>query len=183
MADLGLLPNEGIVIQYNDVYHNNKNSEIFLTNLNLICVECNSGFFKTTYNVLKYPVNQIKVVNGQAQASVIKDNDEWTLQVLFKNSTEKFRFSGEFYERLKKKQVAEQWAGEISKLLTGHSAPQSTPSSFFAGAKNALGAIGIKMGSKAPENVTVKCMGCMAPISGQKGQTIKCKYCDTDQTL
>lgn len=179
MADLGLQPNEGILLQYEDVVHNHKSTELVLTNMNLISVEP-KGLFKTT--VLKYPLNQIKVLNGQAQVSVIKMNDEWTLQVLFKNGSELFRFPGEFYERGKKKQTAEKLAEEISKMLTGHSAQPSIDTSLKGGAKMALGALGIKVG-KSPENVTIKCMGCMAPLSGQKGQTVKCKYCDTDQTL
>lgn len=183
MADYSLGSSEGIILQYDGVYHNRKLSEIVLTNQNLICIEANRGVFKTTYNTLKYPVNQIKVVNGQAQASVIRDGDDWTLQVLMKNGTEKFRFSGEFYERLKKKQEADRWVEQISLLLTGKSAENIADSSLVGGVKNVLGSIGINVKAKRPENVTAKCIGCMAPLSGQQGQTVRCKYCDTEQTL
>lgn len=183
MANYSLAPNEGIIIQYDGVYHNRKRSEIVLTNQNLICVETNSGMFKTTYNVLKFPVNQIKVVNGQAQASVIKDGDDWVLQILFKNGTEKFEFSCDFFERLKKKQEANKWVEQISLLLTGKSAINITDASLMGGLKNVLGSVGINVKTKQPENVTTKCIGCMAPISGQQGQTVCCRYCDTEQTL
>ena len=33
------------------------------------------------------------------------------------------------------------------------------------------------------EKITKKCMSCSAPLSGYRGQTVKCKYCDTEQTL
>ena len=33
------------------------------------------------------------------------------------------------------------------------------------------------------EQVTVKCIGCRAPISGRSGMTILCRYCDSTQTL
>ncbi len=185
MADFNLAPNEGIIVQYDGVYHNSKYSEIALTNQNLICVEHNSGFFKTTYNVLKYPVNLIKVVNGQAQASVVKDGDEWALQVLMKNGTEKFKFSGEFYERIKKKKEADNWVEQISLLLTGNSATNITDTSIMGGVKNILGSVGINMKTKEPTstNVTTKCIGCMAPLSGKQGQKACCKYCGTEQTL
>lgn len=183
MANYSLAANEGIIIQYDGVSHNKKRSEIVLTNQNLICVETNSGMFKTTYNVLKFPVNQIKVVNGQAQVSVIKDGSDWTLQVLLKNGTEKFKFSGEFYELIKKKQEADKWVEQISLLLTGKSAENITDTTLMGGVKNVLGSIGINVKQKKPENVTSKCIGCMAPLSGQQGQTICCKYCDTEQTL
>mgnify|MGYP003192449862 CR=1 FL=1 len=164
MANYSLAANEGIIIQYDGVYHNRKRSEIVLTNQNLICVEANNGMFKTTYNVLKFPVNQIKVVNGQAQISVIKDGGDWTLQVLLKNGTEQFKFSGEL-------------------LLTGKSAENITDTTLIGGVKSVLGTIGINVKSKKAENITSKCIGCMAPLSGEHGQTVRCKYCDTEQTL
>lgn len=103
MANYDLSPNEGIIIQYDGVYHNRKHSEIVLTNQNLICIEANKGMFKTTYNTLKFPVDQIKIINGEAQASVIKNGDDWVLQVLFRNGIENFEFSCDFFERFKKK--------------------------------------------------------------------------------
>lgn len=183
MANYSLAPNEGIIIQYDGVYHNRKRSEIVLTNQNLICVETNSGMFKTTYNTLKFPINQIKVINGQAQASVTKDGDNWALQILMRNGTEKFEFSGEFYERIKKKKDADKWVEQISLLLTGKSAENITDTSLIGGVKSVLGSVGINVKSKEPVNVTSKCIGCMAPLSGRQGQTVCCRYCDTEQTL
>lgn len=183
MVNYSLAANEGIIIQYDGVSHNGKQAEIVLTNQNLICVETNRGMFKTTYNVLKFPVNQIKVVNGRAQVSVIKDEGHWTLQVLLKNGVEMFKFSGEFFELIKKKQEANKWVEQISLLLTGRAAENITDTTFMGGVKNALGSIGINVKSKKSENITSKCIGCMAPLSGERGQTVCCKYCDTEQTL
>lgn len=184
MENYSLAPNEGIVLQYKSVYHNGKYAEIILTNQNLICIETNTQLFKKdTYNVLKFPLSQIKVVNGQAQSSVIKDGDNWTLQVLMKNGTEKFKFFGEFYERIKKRQEANKWDEQISLLLTGKSKEKIPDTSLIGEVKNVLGSIGINVKSKVHENVTTKCIGCMAPLSGQRGQTAHCKYCDTEQTL
>lgn len=183
MANYSLAPNEGIIIQYDGVYHNKKRSEIILTNQNLICIETISGIFKTTYNALKFPVNQIKVIKGQAQAAVVKYGNDWVLQILFKNGAEKFEFSCDFLDRLKKKQEADKWVEQISILLTGKSASNITDTALMGGIKNVLGAVGINVKTKQPENVTTKCIGCMAPISGQRGQTVCCKYCDTEQTL
>ena len=132
-----LAPNEGIIIQYDGVYHNRKHSEIILTNYNLICIETNNGIFKTTYNTFKFPLNQIKVVNGQAQVSVIKDGEDWVLQILMKNGVEKFCFSCEFFERTKRKQEADKWVEQISLLLTGKSAANITDMSLIGGIKNA----------------------------------------------
>lgn len=183
MSNLDLAPNEGIIIQYDGVYHNKKDSEIVLTNMNLICVEKNMGLFKTTYNVVKFPVNQIKIVNEQAQASVLKDGTDWVLQILMKNGTEKFTFVCDLLQGFKKKQEADKWVEQISLLLTGKSATNITDTSIVGGLKSVLGSVGIKVKPKEVEQVTTKCIGCMAPLSGQKGQTVRCKYCDTEQTL
>lgn len=183
MVNYGLMPNEGMIIQYDGVYHNQKQSELVLTNQNLICVEKNNGLFKTTYNVLKFPVNQIKVVNGQVQAFIVKDGDDWIFRVLLRNGTEEFKFSCDLFDRLKKKQEADRWVEQINLLLTGKSADNTLDTSPIGNLKKALGSMGINIKTKQPENVTLKCIGCMAPISGQKGQTVCCKYCDTEQTL
>lgn len=184
MENYSLAPDEGIIIQYNGAYHNGNRSEIILTNQNLICVETNVKLFrKDTYNVVKFPVRQIKVINGQAQASVMKDGGEWTLQVLMKNGTERFKFSSGNFDSIKKKQEANKWVEQISLLLTGKSAEKPVDTSLIGNVKNVLGSIGINKKEKEPENVTVKCIGCMAPLAGQRGQTVRCKYCDTEQTL
>ena len=183
MNNYSLALNEGIIIQCDKIYHNKKPSELILTNLNLICVETNSAIFKKSYNVLKIPVNQIKVIDGQAQAFVVKENGDWVLQVLLRNKEEKFIFSGEFYELIKKKQEAIKFIKQISLLLTGKSASNIADTTFIGGVKNILGSIGVDIKNKQPNNVTAKCIGCMAPLSGQQGQTVRCEYCDTEQTL
>lgn len=183
MGNYSLSPNEGIIARCDGVFHNRKRSEIILTNQNLICVESNDGIFKSKHNEFKYPVNQIKVVDGQAQVFVIKDNEVWTLQVLMKNGTENFRFVDSLIDRIKKKQEADNFAGQISLLLTGKKSEPSAETSFSAGVKGILGAVGINIPVKDTENVTIRCSGCRASLSGQKGQTVKCKYCDTEQTL
>lgn len=183
MENFNLAPNEGIIIQYENVCHNRKRAELVLTNHNLICVEASSGVFKTTYNTIKFPVNQIKVVNGQVQVSAVKDGDDWALQVLLRNGTEQFTFPSDFFDRLKKKQEINRWIDQISLLLTGKSAENVTDTTVVGEMKNFLGSVGINVKTKQPQNVTVKCMGCMAPLSGQQGQVVRCKYCDTEQTL
>lgn len=34
-----------------------------------------------------------------------------------------------------------------------------------------------------PPYTTKNCIGCTAPLSGRKGQTVRCEYCDTYQIL
>ena len=188
--DLAL--NEGIILRHEGAYHNQKfvpanssgkSSELLLTNLNLIFIESKIKMFKPVYTVLKFPLNQIKIVDGQVQAFILKKPRDWTLQVLMQNGAETFQFPCEFYERIKVKQEVGRWIEQMSLLLTGKSAENGTDASLVGEIKNVLGTVGINVKSKKPENVTAKCIGCMAPISGEKGQTVRCKYCDTEQTL
>ena len=54
-----------------------------------------------------------------------------------------------------------------------------------------LGAFGFKPSKKSgsnaqaqsPVKVSRKCISCSAPLVGYQGKSVKCKYCDTDQTL
>lgn len=186
MANYTLSQNEGIILQCDTVMHNRKQSELILTNQNLICVESKPGFLKTTYNETKYPLNQIKVVNGQAQVFAnSKSFTDSTLQVHFiNNQVEEFGFLMNSFEFFKGNSAANDWVKQINYLLTGNEINNEKESSIIGNIKNALGTVGIKThNNKQPENVTIKCIGCMAPLSGKKGQTVRCKYCDTKQTL
>ena len=71
MADLNLQDSESILMSEDD--------ELYLTNLNIISIET-TGFFKTKTVVNKYPLSQIKMVDGMPQV-LLKDN--LTVQVFF----------------------------------------------------------------------------------------------------
>ena len=89
------------------------------------------------------------------------------------------------------------WINNISQILTGTTPQAENTKNIMAipgtaqiagTVKDTIGAFkdafGIKgKGNQTPENVTTKCIGCRAPLSGAKGQTVRCKYCDTDNTL
>lgn len=173
--------NEGIVLQYDGVYHNKKKAEIVLTNRNFVCIEKLKG--RNNYNVIKYPISQIKVIDGQAKVSVIKDDGDYVLQVQFKTGTEQFSFVCDLFERIKIKQVVNKWTQEISVLLTGQIPENDEENAFVGAVKSTLNSFGVNTKSRESENITKKCIGCMAPITGKKGQTVRCKYCDTNQTL
>ncbi len=183
MSNYSLAPNEGIILQCDGVNHDHKCSELVLTNQNLICVETNSGLFKkTTYNVIKFPIRQIKVVNGQVQAFASKDGN---LQIFFFNGEEIFLLPNQKPLKgfLQGKSTADEWVEQINLVLTGNPVSDSSDDSLLGGIKKTLGSVGINFKAKSPDKLTAKCIGCMAPISGLRGQTVRCKYCDTNQTL
>lgn len=213
--ELNLQPNEGIIIQSVGVLHGGVMAsyidELVLTNLNVIYIK--RGLFGGVKSIQKFPLDQIKIVNGQVQALAGKNptNNCPQLQIYFKNGQESFEFQSSA-----RKEIAK-WVNSINQLLTGTDVTSNTLDNIedtpqvvealketigafknaFSGVKtkDALGGVKIKKvgtaeniavktrSDKTTENITIKCMGCMAPISGYKGQRLHCKYCDTEQTL
>lgn len=194
MVKYNLQPNEFVVLKSDRVLHGGVRAvytdELILTNLNVVLIS--KGFFNNTKNIQTYPVNQIKVFDGQAQAKLGKQRSGYPqLEIYFLNDQEAFGFE-------QKKEVLN-WIDNISKLLTGKSANivpggrAAIPGTEFIAEtlKSTLdtfkGAFGIQLKKSdkeiEPKKVTKKCISCMAPISGYIGQSVRCKYCDTEQNL
>ena len=195
MAKLNLMPNESIILKSNNVAQGGLmaayTDELILTNQNIIHVK--KGVFGNTKNVKRYPVNQIKIFNGEPQAILGKQqNGSPQLEIYFLNGHECFGF-----QSMTKKEVV-QWINAITKLVTGHEST-TVPLGFAIPGTEYLAetikgtvdtfknTIGIKSkkidNGGSSEKVTKKCISCSAPLTGNKGQTMHCKYCDTDQVL
>ena len=202
MVKYQLQPNEGVVLQETGIrYEPNKLStaytdELILTNLNLIHVR--KGVFMGTKGVRYIPLNQVKVIGGKCQALVGKaQNGTAILQIYTQQGTEEFAF------RINAKKNAGIWANEISCLVTGRDSEnalesQDAPEYDFKDTvvgqfKDAFDEVGAAFGfefgklgqqqKSSVEHVSTKCSGCHAPITGVKGKSAVCKYCDTEQVL
>lgn len=194
-AKFSLLPNESVIIKSESVMHGGFMSaytdELILTNLNVVYIS--KGMFGNVKGVQKFPVSQIKQYNGEPQAILGKQqNGMPQLEIYFVNGQQEnfaFQSSG-------KKEV-NQWINEICKLITGHESSNASSSKISAipGTKflaetlkgtvdTFKSSFGIKSKAQASEvPVTKKCISCSAPLNGIKGQTVHCRYCDTDQVL
>lgn len=191
MSNLNLQSNESIILQKDAVYHGNEMVELYLTNLNIIYAL--KGIFGNVKKIQKLPLNQIKIVNGRVQAFLGNEskNGRLQLQLYFINGVEIFGF-----QKNEKREIST-WINNISQILTGEALQDTTGKNIMAipgteyiaeTVKDTIGAFKDTLGIKGkrnqkPENATIKCIGCMAPLSGTKGQTVRCKYCDTDNTL
>ena len=202
MAKYKLQPNEGVELQETGIcYEPNKlytayTDELILTNLNLIHV-C-KGVFMGTKGVRYIPLNQVKVIGGKCQALVGKaQNGTAILQIYTQQGTEEFAF------RTNAKKNAGIWANEISRLVTGRDSENALESqdaleydfkdTVVGQLKDAFDEVGAAFGfgfgklgqqqKSSVERVSTKCSGCHAPITGVKGKTAVCKYCDTEQVL
>lgn len=202
MVKYQLQPNEGVVLQETGIFYEpNKlytayTDELILTNLNLIHVR--KGVFMGTKGVRYIPLNQVKVIGGKCQALVGKaQNGTAILQIYTQQGTEEFAF------RTNAKKNAGIWANEISRLVTGRDSEnalenQDAPEYDFKDTvigqlKDAFDEVDAAFGfgfgklgqqqKSSVERVSTKCFGCHAPITGVKGKTAVCKYCDTEQVL
>ena len=151
-----------------------------------------------TKGVRYIPLNQVKVIGGKCQALVGKArNGHAILQIYTQQGIEEFAF------QTKAKKNAGIWANEISRLVTGRDSAnalesQDAPEYDFEDTvvgqlRDAFGEVGAAFGfgfgksgqqqKSSVERVSTKCSGCHAPITGVKGKTAVCKYCDTEQVL
>jgi hypothetical protein len=200
-----LMPNESIILKESGIAHDRamatSSDELMLTNLNIIYTQ--KGMLGNTKNIIQYPLNQIKKFNGTPQVIMGKmSNGYLGLEIYFINgSVERFNF----YSFDKKK--INRWVDAIytamgcdietrsdnSKSIIAEGSLAGTVKEvggqFINAGSELLGAIGINLPEKKStvnqnkESVTKKCVSCSAPLIGYKGQLVKCKYCDTKQTL
>ena len=199
MVNYNLEPNESILIQTTGVLRDvgkimtAYTDELVLTNQNIILVS--QGMFGNNKGMQKFPLRDIKMANGEEQAILGKNarNGAAQLHLFFINAQDAFEFQNQG-----KKEVLK-WADNINLVLTGSSAKRSStvagmaiPGTEFLAEtlKGTIdtfrGTLGIKAKSNAgdePQRVTTKCIGCRASVSGIKGQSIRCRYCDTEQNL
>jgi len=194
MANLNLQPNESIIMKGIRVYHGEGmfpqyNDDLFLTNLNIILIS--KGVYGNGTKTTSYPINQIKVYNGKAQVILGRSRNLIPqIEIFFMNGHETFGFMN--------KSDAVKWVDNINILLTGKEAdPESKKMSGIPGTdlvtsvlSDTFGAMKDAISSKSRSTsvspdvkVTIKCLACGAPLSGNTGQNIRCKYCDTEQTL
>lgn len=195
MDKYNLQPNEYFILNNDNVCSGNTRGELILTNLNLVYI-ISKGIFKTTYIPQLYPINQIKVFNGKAQAIT---GEGGKLDIHFINGVESFKFCNDdaLFSTKKAEKEAGRWVNAINKLITGQIYETDTSvSSEVTGTEVIVGTIkdtfdtvkdafGIKAKSniEIPTKIAKKCSYCGAPISGTKGQIVRCQYCDADQQL
>ena len=207
-ANLNLMPNEAVILKEVRVARSGTmglyTDELILTNLTLVCV--NKNIFGNVKNVIRHPLNQIKVFNGNPQAIVgKKTNGDTALEVYFLNGVETVTF------QTGSKKKAKKWAEAIVSAICGQSGESVgttnsdkdyDPSTVVGAFKEIrdefkevgvelMGELGFKRRKKKDkgsstsisEKVGKKCMSCSASLIGIRGQVVKCRYCDTSQTL
>ena len=197
MADLNLEPGEYAMASLVDVSINRGGytTDLVLTNKNLLVVS--KTVFGRTKGIKKYRLDQIPVVNGQAQLRLEKLEGYRQFTILLKTGEQLQVSSAQNEDYVG-------FGSQINLLLTGTptmptetdrtvlgqfaETVQSTfaafdPRTYFGGKKNSATANQQQQMSNTPQSVLRQCAGCHAPISGYSGQVVVCGYCDTEQRL
>ena len=157
---------------------------IVLTNRNIILVT--TGMTGRSKGARYFPLNQLVIASGHPRITETSRAGRNLLEIHFQGGIETFGF------RRKKELMA--WSDNIAKLLVGDNDDFSTGrdkaipgvAAVAGSLKDTFGAVksslGLESGSKSKQ-VAGKCTSCGAPISGNSGGVVRCKYCDSDQQL
>jgi hypothetical protein len=192
VAGYYLQPGEAFVYKHVGVRHGgnyaNYTDDLILTTQNLVLLK--KGAFGNSKGIDVFPLSQIRVFQGHAQAVVVKgQNGLPALEVYFQNGTEQFGFQG--------KNEASSWSQKINEVITGAPAKMTSPNPSGAEkvagvVKDTVGVFRDVLGYKSKDAVATAaaavpvagdCVSCGAPVAGIRGQAIICSYCDTANQL
>lgn len=190
-ARYDLQPNEVVVLKEDNVMNGGTwagyTDQLILTNLNLVLVR--KGVFGGFKGLRTFPLNQIKLYNDRAQASLGKtQNGLDVLEVYLLNGHEQFGFNSGGKKKIR------EWAGKINEVVTGRTEPDQTNGKAIPGSDLVAGVLKDTMnvfksklgaGGNAPPaaKIAKKCGSCGAPVSGWQGQSVACEYCHSVQQL
>lgn len=156
--------------------------ELLLTSKNIVLMQ--KGVWGGDKGVLVFPLNQIKIHSGKAQALTGEARGFPTVDVYFTSGQEQFRFSSRSH--------AKEFAGKVNEVLTGTPYAAKERDDSIAGVvagtmkdtvdsfKNAFGITAKEQMAQAAAAAPVagRCGSCRAPISGMRGRAATCSYCD-----
>lgn len=186
---LELLPDETVVMQIDNVGMSKSpfgmRDELYLTNKALLLQKKN--MFGKPKEVLRFPLDKIRVVNGEVQAKMgKKDIVTPTLDVYFENGPQRFLFTWE--------DDVKEWISAVSAVVRGEPIVQkgefdgmmedmAKMAAFAEGISGSIAGSVTKvkdaLGIKSNEKIALKCPSCGASLAGIHGETDKCPYCGT----
>jgi len=141
-----------------------------------------------------YPLSRLKTVDGVVQAKYTERAYTATLDLFFIDDTVSFEFRKDSKDASKK--AVAQWLDAVSRQSTGQPSEEAAKlRKTIFGVEMLAGALkgtidsfaktfsGRDQDEGSTKTVTSKCIGCRAPLSGRQGASVRCRYCDTEQTL
>lgn len=170
MAVYVLDNDEAVIIKLSDAHLGSgiNTVDLILTNKNIIQV--NKGFFGGEKDSIKYPLTDLKNLNGKPNVRVGKSRSgKKQLELYFFNHEIAYTLPGYFKENSWVSAITKAYKKRISDLEKSNK----------SGKDSLLGAIKGKIaGNKPLPQKTCKCPKCGAELFGVKGEDVKCAYCD-----
>ncbi len=169
---------EAVILQDSNVTAGRSNITLILTNRNIIQV--NKGLFGGDKEAWKYPLLDLKELNGKPNVRIGKSRSGSTqLELYFQGYEKAYSFQGMLAER--------KWASTIEKAYKAASAElkkaekaKKNAVEVFAPLKgtieNAKNVFTSK--TKGPKIKVMKCPECGAELVGEKGEQVRCSYCE-----
>ncbi len=170
MVDYNLDSDEVVIVECEDIQSDSRErGNLVLTNKNIIWASKN--IFGKIKQITKRNINDIKIYEGRAQAKL----ENGKLLIYFKNE----QFAYYIYSRSKGKEIV----NNINKILLDvnlnvDSRKALPGTEAIAGTiKSTLNVFKESLGKN--KMISKKCESCGASLSGKKGETDKCPYCDS----
>ena len=164
---------EVVIMRDSHVFEGRVGITLILTSRNLI--QINKNFWGADKSAEKYPLLDLKAQNGKPNILNGKaQNGSSRLELYFLGYERYYTFQSMFAER--------KWAGAIEKAYKSCVAEQNKSDAGRMGIGALLSPLKTTIDSAkravAPKTKTVKCPRCGADLGGEKGQDVKCDYCN-----
>ncbi len=177
MAAYNLDNDEAVIMKVSGVSESTSgNVDLILTNKNLI--QINKGFLGNNKGSWKFPLTDLKTLNGKANVLVGTNNKGMKQLELYFAGYEKFYVFGA-------RSSENKWANEIIKahkhriaeIDKSNNPNKGSLTQTIKGALDlAIDKIPIKIDSGPKTN---KCPKCGAELTGPRGTAVTCSYCET----
>lgn len=193
MRSIDLLPNEGIIAQFDNVgcespdFKGYQSGELTLTNMGLVFTYTQVKMFgKDIEHAYSWPLRDIKVVQGKPQL-IIDKSDSHQCDILLRK--------GKIELRMRSHADLSKLANGISKEITGSDEDiVGAPKTFISGIASMLSGAtkevaeaftmsGLAKPKGAGKAVSRTCLGCGAALHGTEGDTVICEYCGRTEQL
>ena len=179
--ELGI--DEAVILQDFNASAEGTNVTLILTNQNII--QINKGFWGKEKVAWKYPLLDLKELDGKPNVRVGKSrNGNTQLELYFQGYEKAYSIRGILTERKWANAIEKAYKAAVTELKKAEK-PNRNSAEIFAPLKgtfeNAKNVLAPK--SKGPKILVMKCPQCGAELTGEKGEQVRCSYCEALVTI
>ncbi len=153
-----------------------KKVNLILTNKNII--QINKGFWGEDKDSIKFPLSNLKVLNGKANVLISKNHKGTKqLELYFGDCERSYQFNKTFAENTWAREIIKAHKNRMAEINKKRNSERSLIfQSISETIETAKDSFIIKRSSLKR---TCKCPKCGAELVGNKGEEVTCDYCDS----